>query len=262
MLGPFLSNRPVVITVQLTDDAGNPISVSSVEYRLSNQDDTELMTLTNLSSFEAESDQALITIAADKNVFSGSNLRELRILDVYLTTPEGVILRSYEYVISAEQTLVEGENSFQAYGRAVMNAGEIPRLDGWNDADKEERVKALLRARRNIGKLRFRYVYDDNQDIIDNTLSVSSLDEATVEEYFRLPQEFREALQRAQVIEADHLLGGDARGEFRRDGVMSMGAGEARQFFRPSKPLDGTVCTRTMKELAKWILTRKRISRT
>ncbi|WP_374335519.1 hypothetical protein [Methyloversatilis sp.] len=261
MFGPFLSGNAVSIPVSLMDELGNLLTVNSIEYRILNQDNAVLVDRTSLDGYVAGVTDVDIAVAADKNALSEGSLKELRVVEVYLNTPQGVVRKSFEYIIEAESNLVEGVNSFQSYAKAILVASDIPRLDGWNGSDKTERTKALIRARHNIGMLRFRYVFDDQQDIIDNTLSVTNLSEATPEEYARLPKTFREALQRAQVIEADYLLGSDEAGEFRREGVMSRTVGESKQFFRPGKPLEGPVSQKTMRELTKWVLTRKRVGR-
>ncbi len=42
---------------------------------------------------------------------------------------------------------------------------------------------------------------------------------------------------------------------------MSMSVGEAKQFFRTTRPLEGAVCKRAMKELSKWAVTGLRLTR-
>lgn len=262
MQGVFLANQPINAIIPVVDEVGNALPVTSVEYRLIDQNDAEVIAKTAFGGYVAGDQEIEIVVPAESNALTPPATREIRVLELFLHTNTGVMRKSFEYMIEAEAVLVEAVNSFMAYGKSVLIASEIPRLDGWNDATKEQRITALMRARMNIGQLRFRHVFDKHQDIIENTLAVADVTEATPAQWAAFPESFKEALRRAQVIEADYLLGGDERGEYRRQGLMSMTNGESKQFFRPAKPIEGVVCRRAMNELAKWVLTRHRLTRT
>lgn len=258
----YLGGQPITLSVSLLDSEGTVIPALSIEYRVINQAEVELVPKTAVVGFTVGDEQVSVTVPADKNVLQGTNTLEVRVVEVYATTASGVIKLEGHYFIESEEVLVEGVNSFQPYALSLMLSSEIPNLPGWNNATKAERIVALKRARMNIGQLRFRYVFDAYQNIVDNTLGVADLTLATPAQYAAFPLQFKEALRRAQILEADYLLGGDELGQFRRDGLMSMTTGEAKQFFRPIKPIEAPVCKRAMRELTKWVLSRHRLTRT
>ena len=270
----FLSGQDVTLTIPLQDDFDNALVPTALSYRVVDQDEVELIAKTALA-LPTAGDSAEVTIPGDKNVvvpgdpprvpgYSATpQYRQVRVVELYVVTAEGTVKLVREYVIEAEEVLVEAINSFQNYGHAIMVGMNLPQLPHWNDASKQERITALIRARQNIGMLRFRYVFDAYQNIVDNTLGVADLTLATPAQWAAFPRQFKEALQRAQVIEADYLLmPDDTIAAFRRDGLMSMTVGEAKQFFRPQKPIEGPVCKRAMRELTKWVLSRHRVTRT
>ena len=262
MTTAYLGGQPTTLTIDLIDGDGSPITANSVDYRLLNQNETELIAKAPVSSFVACDTSVTVTIIGTLNALTPPNTRELRQIELYVYTDVGAIKINQEYFIEGEEVLVEGVNSFQGYSMSLLVALDLDNIDGWLGATKQQRISALVRARQNIGHLRFRYIFDAYQNIVDNTLGVADLTLATPAQYFAFPVPFVEALRRAQILEADLILNGDQIGDIRRDGLMSMTVGEAKQFFRPTKPLDLPVGKRTMKELAKWVLSRHRISRT
>ena len=231
----FLSGQDVTLTFSLQDDAGNPIEgISELSYRVVDQDENELVAKTVVPDYVPPDPEASITIAGSFNTvvpgdpapspgFSPSpSYRQVRVVELYVVNFEGTTKLTREYMIEAEEVLVEGINSFQSYAKALTVSFDLPNLPGWSGASKTERVTALIRARQNIGQLRFRYVFDAYQNIVDNTLGVADLTLATPSQYKAFPVPFKEALRRAQILEADFLLGGDDVGDIRRNGLMSM----------------------------------------
>lgn len=247
----YLGGTAVSLTIPLVDADGECIVADSVEYRVIDQNEVELVAKVALAGFTSGDDQAVVEVSSIINTLPLNDLRGMRVVELYALTLTGTIKVEQGYFIEAEAVLVEGVNSFQSYSKAVYSSYEIPAIQGWGQCDKSERVAALIAARRNIGHLRF----------LDSSASTSDITELTQTQWAAMPVEFKAAVCRAQIIEADYLLGGDPYGEYRRAGVMSMTVGEAKQFFRPAKAIEGAVCARAMKELSKYILIRTRIAR-
>jgi hypothetical protein len=270
MLMAYLGGYDVTLTIPLLDDSGNTLNLVSADYRVLDQNQTEIVPKTALVVTAGDIEVSVL-VTALQNVVSTTaigplgttipNTRDMRIVEVYVTTDVGVVKIEKEYLIEAEEVLLEGVNSFQPYSKSLFVAETIQDITTWNESSKRDRINALIRAREHIAHLRFRYVFDAYQNIVDNTLGVADLSLATEVQWNAMPQAFKEALRRAQIIEADAILGGDDLGDLRRDGVMSMTVGEAKQFFRPVKPLSGPVSRRTYNELAKWVLSRHRLGR-
>lgn len=258
----YLGGQAVNLSVPLFDSDGALIPALSVSYRVIDQNEVELVAKVALDSFVEGDDSVVVALDDALNTLDVGVTRAMRVVELYLTTEVGTIKIESGYFIEADEILVEGENSFQPYSKAVFCSGELPNVQNWNEAGKKERIAALIAARRNIGQLRFRYVFDAEQSIIDNSVGASDLTAATPEQWSAMPLEFREAVRRAQVLEADYLLmPNDSISAYRREGLMSMTVGEAKQFFRPAKAIEGVVCKRAMKELAKYVMTRTRIAR-
>lgn len=258
----YLGGQPVTVTVPLLDEGGSVIEATEVAYRLLDQDETELIAKAPVSDYFPGAESVVIPIDATHNALTPPNLREVRMVEVFVTNEVGTIRFEAIYALEAEQVLVEGVNSFQSYTTSVMTGCDITGLSNWNNATKAERVTALIEARRHIGRLRFRYAFDE-QDRLEDTLGISDITSLTREEYLALPENFRAALRRAQVIEADYLMLGSNEVQTLRDkGVISVTVGESKHFFRDDKPMGGAICNRALKELTKWLLNRTRITRT
>lgn len=265
----FLGNQDVTLVVPLISPDGIAIDASAVQYRVINQNETELVAKTTPSAFMTGDTEVEIAIPGLVNSLGVSALRELRIIELYVTGITGLTKLSVEYMIEADVVLVAGINSFQSYPSALMVGYETPNIDAWSSAGKNERINGLTAARRNIGRVAMRYALPMNE--IDGTRLVATsqintgwygdITTLTAEQFTALPADFKAALCRAQVIEADFLLGGDAAGDIRRSGVMSSTVGESSQFFRTTKPLEGAVCKRAMQELSRYVVVSKRIGR-
>lgn len=257
----YLANQPVNVTIPLIDSSGVAISALSVSYRLIDQNETELIPKTSFGAFAEGDTSVTIAISDLLNAIEVGDTKALRVIELYPVTEVGSMKIEYGYFIEAEEVLVEGVNSFQNYNKAIFSSYEIPNIEGWGAASKQDRIAALISARRSIGHLRFRYALDAYQNIVDNTVGFSDLSLATPEQWLSMPKEFREAVCRAQILEADSMLGGDEIGDIRRAGLMSKTVGEAKQFFRTTKAIESIVCKRAMKELSKYVLTAIRLSR-
>lgn len=260
----YLGNQDVTLTIPLINDAGEVIVASAVEYRVIDEAETALVAKTALASFTSGDAEVTVVIPASINDL-GVAARALRMVELFVTGEQGIVKLSSEYVIEASSVIAVGINSLQTYPSAVLLAYELPNLPGWNAASKTDRMNALAAAYRNLGKLCLRYVSDD----ADNMTRVvtpaewgsSNITDLNAGQLATLPAKYLESLRRAQVYEADFMLGGDEVGDIRRAGIMSATVGESSQFFRTQKPLEGFVCKRAMKELAGYLSNRVSVGR-
>lgn len=242
----YLGGTDVTVTIPLLDAVGNALAADSVEYRVIDQDENIVVAKTALAGFIAGDTVAIVGIPAVSNDL-GTLKRGVRAVELFVTTDAGVVMISHEYIIEALETLIVGVNSLMTYSSALLVSYDIPNLPGWGQATKVERQRALHAAYRNLGRVSLRFV-DDVTDLDAGQLAT-------------LDAKYLECLKRAQVIEADFLLGGDEVDAIRRSGIMSATVGESSQFFRTSKPLDGPICKRAMKELAEYTNMRARVGR-
>lgn len=251
----YLAGQDIALTIPLTDSDGVALSATAVEYRVSDQNGVDLVAKVALAGYMAGGTDAVVTVLAANNSV-GAARRALRTVELFVTTAEGITVITTEYVIEASATIVIGVNSLQTYPAALLLGYEQPNLPAWNDASKIDRSNALSAAYRNLGRLTLRYIntdYKDQSRLVSPINSSYDITKMTAIELAALPVEYLEALCRAQVIEADFLLGSDEAGDIRRSGIMSASVGESSQFFRPAKPYEGAVCKRALKELARYI---------
>lgn len=262
----YLDGNAVTIAIPLEKD-GVCLDVSAVEYRITNHIETELVGRSSLSGFTSGDAQAFITVSAAVNTLQESVRRELRVIELYLTTPAGEVYLAHEYLIEAASQLVFGLNSFQTYREAVLLSFDIYSISSFNTAEKTDRIAALADAWKNIGKLYLRYVNELENEmtrIIVPWAESGNVTELTAEQFALLPEQMQLSIRRAQIIEADALLVGDDTAEsYRAQGIKQITVGESTTMFAGSvtKPYRGVCATRTMQELSRYIYRPKRVVR-
>lgn len=261
----YLGGQNVVLTIPLVDSAGVAIVASGVQYRVIDQNEQELIAKVTLIGYVAAAPNAVVTVLGTDNAL-GTATRALRVVELHVTSASGVTVISTEYLIEATSVLVISTNTFQTYSAAVLVGYEMPSLPAWNDATKKDRISALISAFRNFSRLRLRYInYDGTMDqsrlVVAPDFACFDITMMDQSQFIALPVEYRNAICRAQIFEAEFLLGGEEIEDIRKSGIMSATVGESSQFFRASKPYEGAVCKRAMKELHRYIITNKSVGR-
>jgi hypothetical protein len=178
------------------------------------------------------------------------------------------------YLIEAAAVLKIATNSFQTYEQAIVTrAGFGQMLPGWEVNQKSRRCAALETAYLRLCQMtyKFPYIDRDNQEYdLTNPLfeyddgiyrTILRMVEINFEEFETFPKVFVAALRRAQLIEADIILGGDVVGSKRSLGIQSETIGEAKMFFRPGSPLDLPVSRAAFKELSGFVFRRHGVQR-
>lgn len=270
----FFAGSPVSLVVPLQDRNGGLIEASAVEYRITKQGGEEVLPRTALIGFAGDA-EVTIDIPGALNELAPIEaetlaLREVRNVELYLTIAGGTAQISKSYILERIDALVSGLNSFQTLPEAEMNALDVPGLNGWAAASERDKLAALVDARLRIVQLRF-VSFDWSQDSLQYAFDgrttagpfafEGDLGDLRPADYARLPERFRLALCKAQVVEADALLGGDPVDVRRQEGLMLESIGEVKQMFRPGKPLDLPVSKRALRYLSPYISFAKRIGR-
>lgn len=276
----FSAGTPVTLSIPMADVNGNKVMVSTVRFRVIDQTGAEIAPPTALLNFNAGDDVAIIAIAAAENTLAADVKQALR--SVELTCVTGPELNTWQtrvsYVISVLDPLVAGANSFMTYGQAEFMSVFVPNIDSWNASDQRARVAALIDAREHICQLSFtplnssvnwgqnslNYIPEGSRstNYVGGMLSPGGdLGLLTPDQYSQLPQRFTEALMKAQLVEADSILGGDSIERKRRDGLVQDVVGESSQTYRQGKPLDMPVSKRALRYLSLYITYAKRIGR-
>jgi hypothetical protein len=182
-------------------------------------------------SFDPAAGQTSITILGQFNQLADDEVRSARVLRVKIDTVNGVIPKTYAYVVEAEQSLKVMVNTFQSYEAADLQAMDTANIVGWASADETRRRAALSEAFRRLISVPMRYGVRDADGHMDvRDLSYIARDvwlEITADTYATFPSHFKRALCRAQFLEANELLAGDVVGDRRRAGILSETIGES-----------------------------------
>lgn len=253
MIASFRSGSDALVKFSLYDASGEPLVASALQYRVTDQEGVERVALTALPNVEG-AESADVIVQAVINALAADATRELRTVELHVTTPGGVIVLTSHYFIDSGATLTVMGNSFQTLAQALMRSAEIANIAAWDSASDSEKIRALSEAYRALGKLSYRYDRSASQSQLrDKVWLPSSILDLSLAEFQALDPKFRTALCIAQVIEADALLGGSDVSNLRREGLMSATVGEVSQMFRPGKPLILPVARRTLQALAGFV---------
>lgn len=265
----FLAGTDVNLSLPIADRYGNALNATAAEYEVVLSDGTVVVPRAAVPNFNAGDASISITIPASVNQLSGLVPREPRKVNVYCTVDSNVVMLASSYAIEPSDPLWVGVNSFQSFEEAQLIAVSMPNLNGWDAADDQSRIAALIEARLSICRVNFSLL-DSNArwgqnslyyvpegtytvDTIRNNLLFYGLDSLTPEQYLKLPERFRNALKLAQVAEADELLGGDETLLKRQSGLIEDSVGESTQRFTTAKVLAQAVSRRAMRYLSPYI---------
>lgn len=275
----FVSNSDVKIRYEVVDEVG---TLSQIVYRVVDENDVEKVPDTTLPMTAFVNGFVEISIDAAFNELAAGASSGFRSVQIKLTGSTGTRLATVSYVLESLSPIQEGENSFVTLPYAEFLAAQMPNMQGWEDADRSKRIQALLRAASNLKSIQFQLRDELAFDISDNRAytritktphgfdvenfhngGVFRLDDPEVDlaAINDLDPNFLAAVKRAQVIEANFLLGGDVIEDLRRSGVSQNTVGQSEHIFRQSKPIDLPLSKRALNELRGYISYRLRVSR-
>lgn len=265
----FLAGTPVNIAVAFTDRSGNALELATAIYRVLGKDGEELQAEQELTlpadslqiPAEINAVAALDLDSIESEDMNAVKVREMRTVDFKLTLADGnTVARKVVYALEPTDLLITGLNSFQTYPEAELVALDMPGLDGWNATTEAERIAALVEARLRLTRLQYRDA-SRGQSYLSEEILVGDLSLVPPREFASLSNRLRAALAKAQVAEADFLLGGDPEAERRRSGLTHETVGESSQTWRASKPLDLPVSKKSLSYLAGFINLTRSIGR-
>jgi hypothetical protein len=251
------------ITVEAQDEQGSVVLPNSATFIVTDESGTEVAT----GPADISTGAAVITLTPTQMALADGALRGARTVTVDFATDAGTVANSTTFLIETARTLEIMRNTFQTFAQAELTASELPSLTSWGIKTDYEKRQALVGAYHNIVKLRFTVDRPNAQNRIVDRLweteyqggriirEISDITDLDAAEFARLPAQFVGAIHRAQVAEADVLLGGDVVGEQRRMGLMSHTIGEVSQMFRPGKPVLGPVSPEALHHLAGYVRT-------
>lgn len=230
---------PVSATFEVRDEAGVVIAAAAA------------LDLTGVT------DALAVTVLGNLNGLEGKT-RGARTVIVAMTFSDGGYVEPVSYLLIPALRLKRLTNTFVTDGEALITRSEMPALDGWDAAEKEDRTAALITAHRSLCRLTLRYKRDSEGA---GYIYVTELDKLLDSEWAELPVEVQTALQRAQMREADILLRGDPVADRRRSGIVSETVGESSMFFRQVPEVRGPVSREAMEEIGRYVFRSTRIAR-
>ncbi len=211
-------------------------------------------------------------VHGSKSVNQPANYMAARTVELKITTAAGTFLARVSYAIrDLRDPLVLLVNSFQTLVQAEMEALMVPNLEGWPMATDEQKVTAMVDAHRRLTRIGYfvRWPRDPdaqntlywwdmrNEHIVPRLWQVM-----TVERFMTYyPEDFRTALRRAQICEADHILYADPIEKKRELGLLATSNGEAKAMFRSSMPYSMGISKRAMELLTGYINLRQTLTR-
>lgn len=266
MLNTYQAGAEVSITFALPIANGSAIEPSSASYRVVDELDVEVQASTSFSVASGVS-EVTIAIPAATNNLAGSDTRGYRSVEVTFIDGTSYIV-SDAYLLAGRVQLVTMQNSFQTVGQIEMLASSIPGLDGWNIATQSDKIAAAETAYAGLCKMRYRFKEDlpasrftRDSFLGDGYTYVDEIANASVEAFNAFPEKFKIALRRAQLIEADTLLGGDPIHTKRQEGIITETIGESKIFLMNRPPIDRPVSPAAMREIKRFVHTAVKLTR-
>lgn len=239
----YRNNQSVALTVEIDGPA------LSATYRVFDQNDQVIIDTIEVAGFIQNSVAVDIIVDAAFNQLAEGEVRAMRRVEITPYDVNGALKTStVEYIIEALPTSIIGVNSYQTLSQAKLTAMDMPHLDIWNTADDRMIVSAMTEAHFRLGQFAYRMEDDRGLDIV-----VENIRSLTINDLLLLPSAFLIALRKAQISEADIVMGGGSVHRKREDGLMSDTVGESKIMFRPGKPVVLPVDRRTLSYLSGYI---------
>lgn len=133
----------------------------------------------------------------------------------------GITAPDIFFPITYRDDIQPGINSFASYGQLLVIAQDHYELSALHSATEEDSRKAFKEAWTNLGNFKVRF-----------RRQAGYLSKFTSQDLDELKFSDREVLIRAQVIEANFVLGGDPTAQRINTGLVSTSSGESTQYLR------------------------------
>lgn len=235
----FPVGTDAVVELPFWDNDGNPVTPTGLSYRVVNGVGEIIAGPTTISDLTGTSTE--ITVPAATFTAPGGYALELSIAVGTQTFFQEEIIG-----ITPVVRLEFLKNTFQSRAAALYVGNSIPNLVYWLGAEKADQEVALMEAFRRITLLNFHIPWPELIDMqsriapnYQSHITPRMWPLMTPDAFAVYPQNFRDALNKAQVIEANAILTADPTTERRRSGVFSEKIGESSIMFKSGvRPLD------------------------
>ncbi len=241
----YLSGSSVQVSVPLPVVNGAVLFPSAVAVAVTDEAGVLVSTAPTVAAPTTGSTVS-VALGSAYNTLATGELIKLRRVKFTMTTTAGVFIVAYEYVVRSATPLVKMVNSFMTLPEATLTRYQLPKADGWDASDEDQRIAAMISAYKNLLQLRYRFrigqnsqsrivdVYGSSVESLNGRIYsvINDMSSYAAGDFDSWTPEFQEALRRAQVAEADTMLAGDVVGDKRRQGIVAEKTGEASMQFR------------------------------
>lgn len=229
----FLAGQDTIATLSLEDTG---LELTALSYKVVDQDDIEIVPLTILTGWAVDDAEVAITVPAVSNALTAGKTISARSVILYLVgtgAAAGRMSKRVTYALVAEDRLPTPTASFQSLLSADMVASDMVNVDAWDTATDTQKVVVLMEARNRLVQLRYRWCPDDFQRRMNPTIELDEYEFNQMSEssWAAMDPQFKQAMKRAQVMEAVGLLGSDQDATFRAAGVTSITIGESSRTY-------------------------------
>lgn len=279
-MNTYPEGKDIEIEVQVIDASGEPFMDScDATWTLTDVDD-EILSKGEVKG--VTEGVCKIKIESKFNTAESGRIKDMRVLYVEFSTENTELQeQTIKYLVAAKTPLVVGANSFVTLEQAQLLAETTPNMTYFKSASEEQIVQSLSASYEKIASYRFRL---NTRAVMENIAFVSEvawrpraitdddpmglhsyrfkLSEVTPESYKTLPEDFRKALSKAQVLEANSQMAPtDSIEQRRRKGVILETINEVKMMFSSTTPVKENICSEAMSILAPWIDRSMRIGR-
>lgn len=258
----FTPGTDVLLTFDMSDEeTAEIIEPVSATYDLFDDEGVQLVNAIAVPVSGGE-DMLEATISAADNVITGTEGARTAVLNV--TTAAGVKTLSKTYLLARFGFLsvpAESGMTLPQSEMLVMNMAQAV-LENWPHESDKRKSGALREAWNRLSRIPFA-PWREFQQVPSTTQPYLrsgdfAVNELTADDWTALPDNFKRALKRAQLIEAAVILDGDPTWDRRQDGLISKTVGESSEMFTSKKAAFTTISPKAMREVSAFI--RRRIS--
>lgn len=258
----FAPSTDISLTFDMSDEeTAEIIEPVSANYDLFDDEGVQLVNAEPVPVSGGE-DELTITIDANMNTITGTEGARTAVLNV--TTASGVKMLSKTYLLARFSILSVPAESGMTLAQSEMLTVKMAQavLENWPHESDKRKTGALREAWNRLSRIPFS-PWREFQQVPTTTQPYLrsgdfALNDITADDWISLPENFRRAVMRAQLIEAAVILDGDPTWDRRQDGLISKTVGESSEMFTSKKAAFTAISPKAQREVSAYI--RRRIS--
>lgn len=259
----FLADQDITLTIDVSDVG---MALTAVDYMVVDEEGGVIVARTSLPGITSSTTDVTITVPAVSNALPVGKTIVARSVTLLITgtgLAGGLAAKKVSYAITALDRLPAPGASFQSLISADMLASDIPGLPSWAVATDEQKTGALMEARNRMVQMRYYWIPEDYMRRVSSHIELNEywFNTMSTSEWATMDSQFKTALRRAQLIEADFLLTDDPDAAMRSAGVINNKIGESSKTFVSTRASKSPICPRAMTVIARF-LAPHRVTRT